>query len=324
MKGLVFDNELHYRTDLPKPAVPAGEALIRVLVAGVCNTDIEITRGYMGFSGIPGHEFVGVVEEINDAGKHLLGKRVVGEINCACGSAGCEYCSQGLGRHCPNRTTLGIFQRDGCLAEYLTLPLENLLEVPDHVSNEEAVLAEPLAAGFEILEQLDIQPRHEVLIVGDGKLGLLINHAISTSGASVTHVGKHADKLKLLESLGGKTLLLQQGTDFLGQQYDIVVEATGSISGFQFSVRHTKPRGFLVLKSTLASDQQIDLSPVVVNEITIVGSRCGLFRPALEYIAGGADLKPLITATYPADKAVEAVEHSMRKGTLKVLIDFSV
>ncbi len=202
------------------------------------------------------------------------------------------------------------------------LPLENLLEVPDHVSNEMATLVEPLAAGFEILEQLDIRPHHDVLIVGDGKLGLLINHAISTSGASVTHVGRHADKLNMLEPLGGKTVLLDAGTDFLGRQYDIVVEATGSISGFRFSVRHTKPRGILVLKSTLASDQQIDLSSVVVNEITIVGSRCGLFRPALEYLAGEVDLMPLISATYPADKAIEAVEHSKRKGTLKVLIDF--
>ncbi len=323
MKGLEFDKELVYRIDLPRPEPPEGEALIRVLLAGVCNTDIEITKGYKGFTGILGHEFVGVVEEINHADQRLLGKRVVGEINCACALDSCAYCQQGMGRHCPDRTTLGIFQRDGCLAEYITLPLENLLEVPDHVANQVAVLTEPLAAGFEILEQLDIQSHHDVLIVGDGKLGLLINHAIRTTGASVTHVGKYPGKLKHLESLDGETIVLDKGTEYIGRQYDIVVEATGNISGFQFSVRHTKPRGKLVLKSTLASDQRIDLSPVVVNEITIVGSRCGLFQPAIDYLANGPDLQSLIAAVYPADQAIEAVEHSKRKGSLKVLIDFS-
>ncbi len=323
MKALVFDKELTFRTDIPRPEAPAGEALIRVLMAGVCNTDIEITKGYMGFHGIPGHEFVGVVEEINDADQSLLGKRVVGEINCACRKSTCEFCRQDLGRHCPERTTLGIFNRDGCLAEYITLPIVNLIEVPEHIPSSVATLTEPLAAGFEILEQLDIKPEHEVLIVGDGKLGLLINHAISTSKAKVTHVGKHADKLQLIEGLGSTTVLLKESSASLQKQFDIVVEATGSITGFQFSVQHTKPRGILVLKSTLASDQQIDLSPVVINEITIVGSRCGLFQPAVDYLATGVDMEPLITAIYPADKAMEAFEHARRKGSLKVLIEFA-
>lgn len=323
MKALIFDKELKFRTDYPKPSVPEGEALIRVLLAGVCNTDIEITKGYKGFRGVLGHEFVGIVEEIRNSDRHLLGKRVVGEINCACARDECEYCSRNLGRHCPGRTTLGIFQRDGCLADYITLPVENLLEVPDQVSNEVATFTEPLAAGFEILEQVDIRPHHEVLIVGDGKLGLLIHHALSTTGAKISHVGRHPEKLKLLEGLGGTVLLQKKGEEGLGRQFDIVVEATGSINGFRFSVQHARPRGILVLKSTLASDQQIDLSGVVVNEITIVGSRCGLFRPALDYLSGGVDLSPLITATYPASQALEAVEHSKRKGSLKVLIDFS-
>jgi threonine dehydrogenase-like Zn-dependent dehydrogenase len=323
MKALVFDQELSFRTDIPRPEPPAGEALIRVLMAGVCNTDIEITKGYMGFHGIPGHEFVGVVEEINDADQSFLGKRVVGEINCACRKSTCEFCRQDLGRHCPERTTLGIFNRDGCLAEYITLPIVNLIEVPEHIPSSVATLTEPLAAGFEILEQLDIKPDHDVLIVGDGKLGLLINHAVSTSGAKITHIGKHADKLRLVESLGGETQLLGASSASLQKQFDIVVEATGSITGFQFSVQHTKPRGILVLKSTLASDQQIDLSPVVINEITVVGSRCGLFQPAVDYLATGVDMEPLIIAVYPADKALEAFEHARRKGSLKVLIEFA-
>lgn len=323
MKALVFDKELTFRTDISRPEPPAGEALIRVLMAGVCNTDIEITKGYKGFQGIPGHEFVGVVEEINDADQSLLGKRVVGEINCACRKSTCAFCRQDLGRHCPERTTLGIFNRDGCLAEYITLPVINLIEVPEHIPSSVATLTEPLAAGFEILEQLDIKPVHDVLIVGDGKLGLLIHHALSTRKARITHLGKHADKLKLVEGLGGKTQLISGSQASPGKQFDIVVEVTGSITGFQYSVQHTKPRGILVLKSTLASDQQIDLSPVVVNEITVLGSRCGLFQPAIDYLATGVDMEPLITAIYPADRALEAFEHARRRESLKVLIAFA-
>ncbi len=323
MKALVFDKELSFKNDIPRPLVPAGEALIKVLMAGVCNTDIEITKGYMGFHGIPGHEFVGIVEEVNDADQGLLGKRVVGEINCACLKSSCEYCKQDLGRHCPDRTTLGIFRRDGCLAEYITLPIVNLIEVPEHIPASVATLTEPLAAGFEILEQVDIKPHDEVLIVGDGKLGLLINHALSTSNASITHIGKHAGKLKLIEGLGGKTQVLDSSMEFLHKQFDVVVEATGSITGFRFSVQHTKPRGILVLKSTLAADQNIDLSPVVVNEITVVGSRCGLFQQAVDYLATGVDMEPLITAVYPAERAMKAFEHARTKGSLKILIEFA-
>ena len=319
MKAIYFDGDLHL-TDVAKPAPPTGEALIRILMAGICNTDIEITKGYMGFQGIPGHEFVGIVEEINDADQSLLGKRVVGEINCACGNNDCEFCRQDLGHHCPNRTTLGIYKRNGCFAEYITLPVVNLKEIPDSVPNPIATLVEPLAAGFEILEQIKIKPEHEVLIVGDGKLGLLINHALSVTGAKITHVGKHADKLKLVEGNACQTVLLNE---LPAKQFDVVVEATGSISGFQFSIEHTKPRGILVLKSTIASNQQIDLAPVVINEITIVGSRCGLFQPAIDYLATGVDLSPLIMAVYPIDKGLEAFDLACTKGSLKVLIDFT-
>jgi len=288
-------------------------------MAGICNTDIEITKGYKGFKGILGHEFVGIVAEINDKDQSLLGKRVVGDINCSCHNANCEYCSKGLGRHCPNRTTLGIFNKNGCFAEFITLPIVNLLEVPDNISDKQATLTEPLAAAFELLEQIKITGNDEVLIVGDGKLGLLINHALSTTMAKITHVGKHADKLNLVSSNQCQTYCIE---DMPPKKFDIVVEATGSMSGFQFSLQHTKPRGILALKSTIAADQKIDLAPVVVNEITIVGSRCGLFKPALDYMETGVDLSELITGIFPIERGIEAFETARKKGSLKVLISF--
>ncbi len=319
MKALVFNGILNFSKNESKPVLPEGEALIKVLMAGVCNTDIEITRGYKGFTGIIGHEFVGIVEEINDYDQSLLGKRVVGDINCACRKADCLYCQKSLGRHCPDRTTLGIAGRNGCMAEYLTLPVVNLFEVPETIPDQIAVLTEPLAAGFEILEQINLSITDEVLIVGDGKLGILINHAISTTGARITHVGKHAEKLKLVEKPGSQTVLMK---NMPSKQYDVVVEATGSLSGFLFSIKHTQPRGTLILKSTLASNQTIDLSPVVVNEITIIGSRCGLFPPAIDYLSKRTELTLLISAIYPSDRAIEAIEAAKAKDSMKVLIDF--
>lgn len=320
MKAMIFDNKLRFSENEPQPSVPKGEALIKVLMAGICNTDIEITKGYMGFNGILGHEFVGIVEQVNADDKSLLGKRVVGEINCACGEHDCEYCKQNLGRHCPNRTTLGIFNRNGCMAEYISLPLVNLLPVPDFISNEIATLTEPLAAAFEILEQIDITANDEVLIVGDGKLGLLINYALSTTKAKINHVGKHKEKLEIAAKTGSKTILLKDMPD---KQYDIVVEVTGSASGFDFSVAHTKPRGKLILKSTIAADQPVNLSLVVVNEITVIGSRCGLFQPALDFLASSIDLSPIIEKVYPISEALQAFETARTKGSMKVMIDFT-
>lgn len=319
MKALVFDKELKAVDDFPKPQALLGEALIEVHMAGICNTDIEITKGYMGFTGIPGHEFTGTVKEVNSSEKSWIGRRVVGDINCACNKADCHYCRNNLCRHCPGRTTLGIYGRNGSLAEYITLPVENLLEVPDSVPDEIAVLTEPLAAGFEILEQINIYPHDEVLIVGDGKLGLLINHAVSTTGASITHVGKHPEKLGLVAGSRCKTILLDEMPD---NQYDVVIEATGSAGGFNFSVAHTRPRGRLVLKSTIASGQNTDMNPVVVNEITIIGSRCGLLDPALDYLASGVDLSALISGIFPFEKALEAFQAARQKGALKILIRF--
>ena len=318
MKALVFDGALKFSAHEPRPEPPPGEALIRVRKAGICHTDLEITKGYKDFTGILGHEFVGVVEEINDPDQRLLGRRVVGEINCACRRPDCNFCRQGLGRHCPDRTTLGISGRNGCLAEYVTLPVVNLFEVPDAVSDETAVFVEPLAAAFEILEQVDLSPGPEVLLAGDGKLGLLINHAFSTTNARITHVGKHPEKLKLIAESGCRTLLCHEMPD---QKYDVVVEATGSISGFQFCMNHVRPRGTVVLKSTLAASPKIDLAPVVVNEITLVGSRCGRFGPALDYLAMGVDLSHLITASYPIAEGLAAFERASAPGSLKVIVD---
>lgn len=319
MKALVFDKKLKIADDFQTPQIPLGQALIKVHMAGICNTDIEIVKGYKGFTGILGHEFTGTVEKVNPSDKRWIGRRVVGDINCGCKKPDCHYCQINLGRHCPDRTTLGIKGRNGCFAEYITLPVENLLEVPDCVADEIAVFTEPLAAGFEILEQVDFSSDDEVLIVGDGKLGLLINHALSTTNARITHVGKHAEKLRLVAGTGWKTLFVNQMQQ---KKYDVVIEATGSADGFNFSVAHTRPRGRLVLKSTIASGHKADMNPVVVNEITIIGSRCGLLAPALDYLASGVDLTPMISGIYPFEKALEAFEAAQEKGALKILIRF--
>lgn len=320
MKTLFYNGQLKFVENFTKPEPATNESLIRINMAGICNTDIEITKGYMNFEGIPGHEFVGVVEAVNSEDKSWVGKRVVGDINCSCRKDTCEYCRQNLGRHCPERTTLGIDKRNGCFAEYITLPIENLYEVPENIPDNIATLTEPLAAGFEILEQVNISKKHEVLIVGDGKLGLLINHALSTTGAKITHVGKHQEKLNIAAKSNTNTILLDQMPNKL---FDIVIEVTGSVSGFDFSVRHTKPRGILVLKSTIASNQKIDLTPVVVNEISVIGSRCGLFGPALSYMKNKVELLyDIIEATYPAEKSIKAFEHAKQRGAMKILIDF--
>ncbi|MBP7506729.1 MAG: alcohol dehydrogenase catalytic domain-containing protein [Prolixibacteraceae bacterium] len=319
MRALFFDNGLRYISEYPEPVPVEGEALVKIKLSGICNTDIEITKGYMNFKGVPGHEFVGFVEEVNSNDKRLIGKRVVGDINCSCYEPECEYCNKNLGRHCPDRITLGIDRKDGCFAEYLTLPIENLVEVPDCVSDENAVFAEPLAAAFEILEQVEVKSRSKVLIVGDGKLGILINHAISTTDAEIYHVGKHPEKLKHLSSEHCKILHKDEQDN---TKYDIVIEATGSLEGFQYSVDHIKPRGILILKSTLAESQNINLSPLVVNEITVVGSRCGIFSRAIDYLKTGVDLTPLVSGIFPIEKGVEAFEAAKEKKAIKILISF--
>ena len=319
MKAVVWDNRLRYVGDYPEPVPPAGEALIRVRMAGICNTDLEITKGYMGFTGVLGHEFVGLVEKAAAPFSHLTGKRVVGEINCGCGK--CPYCLGGMKTHCPARTTLGIGGRDGAFAEYMTLPVENLLEVPANVADEEAVFTEPLAAAFEITEQIHVKPTDRVLVMGDGKLGLLSAFVLSLTRADVTLAGKHEDKLKIA---GDKRIrAVPIGNLAKDRVYDMVVEATGTAGGIRRAMELVRPRGTIVLKSTVAESKEISLTPVVVDEITVIGSRCGPFEPAMRALSNRLiDVKPLITAIYPVEKAIEAFERAAERNSLKVVLTF--
>lgn len=321
MKAIVFDENLKLDKNYEKPVPQKGEALIKVSLAGICNTDFEITKGYMGYKGILGHEFVGVVEEINDEDKFLLGKRVVAEISYGCHKPDCEWCNQGLVRHCPDRHTIGIWRKDGCFAEYITLPLEILFEVPENVSNEQVVFVEPLAAACEILEQLHIQPIQKVLVQGDGKLGLTTALTLNAFNYDVTLVGKHQNKLDIAKAQGVKTILLDDLD--VKPEWEVVVEATGSISGFETAMALTKPRGTLVLKSTVAGSKEFNLAPIVINEITVLGSRCGQFKPALRLLENNRiDFKSFISGIYSVDDAIEAFEKNKDKDTLKVLIKF--
>lgn len=321
MKAVVFDKELKLVDNYAKPVPQKGEALIRITLAGICNTDYEITKGYMGYSGILGHEAVGIVEEINDDDKSLLGKRVVAEISYGCKDPQCTYCAEKLYRHCPNRHTLGIWKKDGCFAEYMTMPLEVLFEVPDNVPDEQAVFVEPLAAACEITEQLHIKPFEKVVVLGDGKLGLITALTLNAQNIDVILVGKHQNKLDIAKAQGVNTYLLN---DFaIEKKYDVVVEATGSISGFETALALTRPRGVLVLKSTVAASKEFNLAPIVIDEITVLGSRCGQFGPALRLLKNNRiDFSPLISAVYNADDAIEAFEKNKQKDVLKVLLKF--
>lgn len=319
MKALVFDRELNFVENYPKPIPNKGEALIKVTHAGICNTDVEITKGYMGFTGVCGHEFLGIVEDVNADDKTLVGKRVTGEINLGCEH--CPDCYNNMQRHCQNRQTLGIFRKDGTFAEYITLPLENVIEIPNTVSDEEAILIEPLAAALEILEQIHIKPADKIAVLGDGKLGLLISLVLSTTPADLITIGKHANKLEILKKQGIKTKLLEDATE--SKYYDIVVDATGSENGFDKAISLVKPRGIFVLKSTVAAEKPMNLAPIVIDEITVVGSRCGQFRPALRLLEKKVlDLKPLISKTFSFDKAKEAFAYAQEKGVLKVVLEF--
>ena len=288
-------------------------ALVRVHLAGICSTDLQILKGYMGFRGVPGHEFVGSVSEGPEA---FRGKRVVGEINFGCGR--CENCTRGLSRHCPNRSVMGILNADGAFAEYVAVPAANLHLVPDKVSDEEAVFTEPLAAAFEILEQIQLDPGDQVLVLGDGKLGNLCAQVLRLTGANVTALGKHEDKLKLIKRAGVRTILLN---DWKPRLFDAVVEATGSPSGLELALSTVRPRGTLVLKSTIAGNHDVSLAPIVINEITVIGSRCGLFAPALEALEEkSVSVTPLIEKVYPLNDGIEAVGHAARRETRKILL----
>ena len=315
MRALHVDKKLSFQPNASVPVPPPGEALIRTTLAGICNTDIEIVRGYMGFSGILGHEFVGVVEQADDA-PELVGQRVVGEINAYCGR--CATCRRGDPTQCPHRNTLGIDRRNGTMADYFTLPTKLLYSVPDSVPNEWAVFAEPLAAACQILEQVHTKPTDRVLVQGDGKLGLLIAQVLALTGCDLLAVGRHADKLALLEKRGIRTQLAGEAIE---PDFDVVVEVTGSAEGFATARSLVRPRGKLVLKSTFHGDVSLNLSMVVVDEITLVGSRCGPFPAALRLLEQRlVDVEPLIHATFPLHDGLTAFERAVEPGVLKVLL----
>lgn len=322
MKALVYDNGLKLDNNYPMPKISDDEVLIKTTMVGICNTDYEITQGYMGYKGVLGHEFVGKVVEIGkNCSKNLLNKRVVGEINCACNS--CSYCAQNLQRHCPNRSTLGIWKKDGCFSEFFTLPKENVIEISDNIDDITATFTEPLAAAYEILEQVHIKPDSKVALLGDGKLGLCISLVLSALNVDFIHIGKHENKLQISKNVGAKTMLLDELKETDRKTFDIVIEATGSKGGFETSVSLVKPRGTLVLKSTIAASEGLNLASIVVDEINIVGSRCGQFRPILRLLEKGKiDPKPLVEAVYDVDNFKEAFEKNTMKNVLKVLVKF--
>jgi threonine dehydrogenase-like Zn-dependent dehydrogenase len=318
MKALRFENGQLNLADVEVPA-REGEALVRVRVAGVCNTDLEIVRGYAGFEGTLGHEFVGEVERAPGA-PELEGRRVVGEINAGCGR--CQLCRAGDSRHCPARTVLGIVGRDGAFAEYLQLPLVNLLPVPDEVPDERAVFTEPLAAACGVAERVRVETETRVAVVGDGKLGLLCAQALkATTGAGVTLVGRHENKLEIVRERGVRAVKSDELPASFERAFDVTVEASGSPAGFETALKLLRPRGTLVLKSTFHGATELNLAPVVVDEVCIVGSRCGRFRPALELLRRGlVETDALITDEFPLSEGPRALERAAEPGVLKVLL----
>ncbi len=315
MRALYFDGRLRYRPDAPDPTPPPGEALIRTRLAGICNTDLEIVRGYMEFKGVLGHEFVGVVARADDA-PELVGQRVVGEINAYCGQ--CPTCRRGDPTHCPNRTTLGIDRRDGTMADYFTLPVNLLHLVPPTVPDEWAVFTEPLAAACEITERVPIRPTDRVVVLGDGKLGMLIAQVLQLTGCDLLAVGRHPKKLSILERRGIRTQIAGEG---VMRKADVIVEATGSAEGFATARSLVRPRGTLVLKSTSHGDVTLNLSMVVVDEVTLIGSRCGPFPPALRLLEQRlVDVESLIHETFSLDEGLTAFERAAAPGVPKVLL----
>lgn len=313
MKALVFDTTLSV-VDMPMPTPGPGEALVRVLAAGICNTDIEIKRGYMHYSGILGHEFVGLVEKAPNP--HLIGKRVVGEINCVCGA--CRFCKMEMPRHCENRSVLGIHKRPGAFAEYVALPEENLHLAPAAIRDDVAVFTEPTAAAFRIIEQVPIDADQRIIVLGDGKLGQLIAQALWLYSKNVLCVGKHSWKLELLSALGIATTTADAAID---GDADLVVEATGSVSGLPVALSLVRPEGTVIVKTTCAEPLEMDSSRAVVNEVRILGSRCGPFRPALEaLVLGTVEVRPLISESYSLSDGVYAMTRAEDPGVIKVLL----
>jgi threonine dehydrogenase-like Zn-dependent dehydrogenase len=314
MQALWLENQKISMRDISKPNKP-NEALIRIRKAGICSTDLELVKGYYPFTGVLGHEFVGEVIESPD--KSWIGQRVVGEINAACGK--CEQCVNGRPTHCENRTVLGITNRDGVFADYTTLPVENLHRVPDSIPDEAAVFTEPLAAALEIQQQTQIKPTDRVLLIGAGRLGQLIAQTLSLSGCDLRVVARHSHQQELLTERG---IRLITENEIQPWRWDIVVEATGSSSGFNLARKAIRPRGTLVMKSTYKGDMTVNFSSIVVDELTILGSRCGPFEPALRLLQKGeVDPTVLIANRFKLSEAVKAFEEAARRGMLKVLLE---
>ena len=307
--------------EIPVLPLALGECRVAVQLAGICRTDLELVKGYMNFSGVPGHEFVGTVAE---GPERLLGRRVVGEINAACGH--CRACASGMARHCPERTVLGIYRRPGAFAEFVDLPEQNLLTVPDSISDEDAVFVEPLAAALEIFEQIHVVPGARMLVLGDGKLGLLIAQVCCHAGARVTLFGRHEKKLALARRWGAEAIQSSESEAVPHfQRFPYVIECTGSAVGLSTALAWTAPRGTLILKSTYAHSPgeppQLDWTKIVVDEISVVGSRCGLFAPALRLLAGGTlDVRSLIDHRKTLEQGVDAFDLAGRRGALKILL----
>ncbi len=313
MKALIFDGTLTLaETTTPEPG--DHDVLIRVLYSAICNTDLEILRGYMGFQGIPGHEFVG---EVITPGRRLSGRTVVGEINCPCGV--CYLCRTGRQTHCPERSVLGIYNRNGAFAEYLVLPEGNLHPVPDHLAQTSAVFTEPLAAAVEIFQQVHIRPTQKVFIFGAGKLGLLVAQVFRMNGCDYRVFSRGETSVAKAESMGINAALVSTLKD--ADKAEVCIDCTGSPAGINIAMAHLYPRGKLVLKTTVAHPDKIDLNQVVINEFEIIGSRCGPFEPALKLLNEGlVNPEPMITKTFGFGDILEAFEFAAKPGVLKVLI----
>jgi threonine dehydrogenase-like Zn-dependent dehydrogenase len=315
MRALIFANSLAFAANQPDPPINEGDTLLKVRQAGICSTDLEIVKGYMGFKGILGHEFV--AEVVDSPRKDLIKQRVVGEINIVCGR--CDLCLAGLSTHCRNRSVLGILEHNGAFADYLRLPADNLHALPETIDNDQATFVEPLAAAFQVLKQIKLDGRKWVTVLGDGRLGLLVAQVLQTAGVPVRVIGKHPAKLGLCEKWGIRSRLLDDIVPRHDQ--DVVIDCTGSAEGFALALQIVRPRGTLVLKSTFAANKPLNLAPVVIDEVTIVGSRCGPFKEAIRALAQKqVDVVSLIHRRMKLEQGVEAMQLAGKPGVLKVIL----
>ncbi|MFT3785952.1 MAG: alcohol dehydrogenase catalytic domain-containing protein [Tepidisphaeraceae bacterium] len=315
MRSLVFDQSLRFDANRPEPAAADGDTLLRVRQAGICSTDLELCKGYMNFRGVLGHEFVADVVSCPDAS--LVGRRVCAEINCVCGK--CDLCVSGLSNHCRNRSVVGIHRHDGAFADFVRVPSANLHAVPGSVDDDQAVFVEPLAAAFQITKQLKFDERTFVTVLGAGRLGLLVAQVLRNTGAPVRVVGRNPETLQLCEKWQVRARSVNDIVPRHDQ--DVVVDCTGSAEGFELAMQMVRPRGTIVLKSTVAGGKTLNLAPVVVDEVAVIGSRCGPFREAIRALAErSVDVLSLIRRRTKLEQGVEAIELASRRGVLKVML----